>query len=109
MRAGAVRLRGLCLINGRRGAVVDYRIGDAIVSYAVTPECHHRGEASESYRFERTSPAGFHVVSWPEPGIAQSMIGSVPPAQLEQVARACVEQMEGSVTWLGRQLRTQEG
>ena len=99
----------LGLIDGRRGAVVDYRIGDAIGSYAVTPESHRRAEASESVRFERTSWAGFHVGSWREPGIVQAMIGSAPEAQLEQFARACVEKMKGSVAWLGRQLRAQEG
>ncbi|MGH7718662.1 MAG: anti-sigma factor family protein [Gemmatimonadaceae bacterium] len=106
------QLRGarICMMDGRRGAVVEYEVDGVAVSYFVIP--NGAADGGEPARFDHARRAGYDVVSWREPGLLHAMVGSVPRSRLVALARACVEQAGRAVAWLsGRALRvhTQEG
>jgi anti-sigma factor RsiW len=99
--AGA-ELRGarLCVLDGRRGAVVEYDVDGVAVSYFVVP---HRAEPADDAspgRFDRTRRAGYQVVSWREPGLLHAMVGNLPESRLTGFAKACVEQARRAVASL---------
>jgi anti-sigma factor RsiW len=103
----------LCVMDGRRGAVVEYGVNGVAVSYFVVPfavpeEGAPPADAGPA-RFDRATRAGYAVVSWREPGLLHAMVGNLPESQLTTLARACVEQARRAMAWLGLRLRTQEG
>lgn len=107
------RLRGarLCEMDGRRGAVVEYEVSGVAVSYFVVPD-GDRSANSGATRFDGDTRAGYHVVSWREPGLLHAMVGDLPESRLATLAKACVEQAHRAVAWLsrrGRTVHTQEG
>ncbi|MFN2566949.1 MAG: hypothetical protein ABR499_18280 [Gemmatimonadaceae bacterium] len=105
-------LRGarVCVLDGRRGAVVEYEVDDAAVSYFVVPDRAELADAGGPPRFDRTKRAGYHIVSWREPGLLHAMVGNLPESRLVTLAKTCVEQARRAVAWLrGRAHPQKEG
>jgi anti-sigma factor RsiW len=96
------KLRGarLCVLDGRRGAVVEYDVDGVRVSYFVVPYGMERAGDGTRERFDGTKRAGYHVVAWREPGLLHAMVGNLPESRLATFARACVDQARRAVTWL---------
>ena len=86
------QLRGarLCLMDGRTGAAVEYRVDGQAVSYYVMPEPTAEG-AERAQTFRYASHAGYRVVVWHEPGLMHALVASLPRARLAALARYCVE------------------
>jgi anti-sigma factor RsiW len=102
------RLRGarICIMDGRRGAVVEYEVDQMPVSYFVVPnELTHANDADVS-GFDRAVRAGYRIVSWQEPGLLHAMVGDLPESRLASLAEACVEQAQRAMAWLRGQLHS---
>jgi anti-sigma factor RsiW len=87
-----LQIRGarLCLMNGRRGGVVEYSSEGRPVSYFVVPdedpvERPSTGDLLSAVR------AGYHVVTWREPGLVHALVGDLPEATLVGLARLCIQ------------------
>jgi anti-sigma factor RsiW len=96
------KLRGarLCVLDGRRGAAVEYDADGVAVSYFVVPYgAEPAGDATPG-RFDRTRRAGYQVVSWREPGLLHAMVGNLPESRLAAFAKACVDQARRTVATL---------
>jgi hypothetical protein len=104
------RLRGarLCVMDGRRGAVVEYELDGVAVSYFVVPDATAPAGGGTPVRFERTKRAGYHVVAWREPGLLHAMVGDLPESRLTPLAKACIDQARRAVAWLRRQVDPQK-
>jgi anti-sigma factor RsiW len=87
-------LRGarIGVFDGRRGAVMEYDVDGTAVSYFVVPNELGSPDARSPMRFDHTTRAGYHVVSWREPGLLHAMVGNLSASQLVTLAEACVEQ-----------------
>jgi anti-sigma factor RsiW len=88
------RLRGarLTVIDGRRGAVVEYETGGIPVSYYLVPVEERRGPYAAFAALRRGVAAGYPVVFWRSPAAVHAFVGNVPVAVLERFARECMEQ-----------------
>jgi anti-sigma factor RsiW len=104
------KLRGarLCVLDGRRGAVVEYDVDGVAVSYFVVPDEAEQADRGATVRFDGTKRAGYHVVSWREPGLLHAMVGNLPESRLAILAKACVEQARRAVAWLRGPVHSQE-
>lgn len=104
-------LRGarLCVMDGRRGAVVEYEVNGVAVSYFVMPTRSGQAQAAGPARFAGTTRAGYGVVSWSEPGLLHAMVGNLPEGQLATLAKSCVDQARRMVAWLIVRTDTLEG
>ncbi|MFL5495322.1 MAG: hypothetical protein ACJ8DC_13135 [Gemmatimonadales bacterium] len=88
-----LQLRGarLCLMDGRRGAVVEYRTAAGEpVSYYVVPAPEERA-ATVGFDVQRASRAGYHVVGWTEPGLLHALVANLPESRLVELARLCMK------------------
>jgi hypothetical protein len=88
-----LQLRGarLCLMDGRRGAVVEYRtLTGEPVSYYVVPAPEGRA-ATVGPDVQRASRAGYHVVGWTEPGLLHALVANLPESRLVELARLCMK------------------
>lgn len=91
-----LELRGgrLCLMDGRRGAVVEYRTATGEpVSYYIVPAPEGRAAAGEP-DVRRASRAGYHVVGWTEPGLLHALVANLPESRLIELVRFCLKEME---------------
>lgn len=93
------RLAGARLsdIDGRRGAVLVYRVDGREVSYYMLP----RGAVAEpppaaSPVVHTATWAGFGVASWREPGLVHVLVADLPTARLQGLAHECIRQMARS-------------
>jgi anti-sigma factor RsiW len=104
------RLRGarLCVMDGRRGAVVEYEVEGVAVSYFVVPDEAEPTRDTAAARFDRATRAGYRIVSWREPGLLHAMVGNLPESRLATLAKACVEQARRAVAWLGGRARSSD-
>jgi anti-sigma factor RsiW len=106
------KLRGarLCVVDGRRGAAVEYDVDGVAVSYFVVPHGTERAREGMAARFDGTKRAGYHVVAWREPGLLHAMVGNLPESRLATFAKACVDQARRTVAWMrGRVDSEKEG
>ncbi len=99
----------LCVIDGRRGAVIDYDVNGVPVSYFVVPEGTGSADASRPARFDSAVRAGYRVVSWRAPGLLHAMVGNLPEGRLAALAKVCVQQARGMLAALGGRVHSQEG
>jgi anti-sigma factor RsiW len=105
-------LRGarLCVLDGQRGAVVEYEADGVTLSYFVVPYGVEPAAGATPGRFDRSRRAGYQVVSWRERGFLHAMVGNLPESRLTAFAKACVEQARRVVVWLrGRADPQKEG
>jgi anti-sigma factor RsiW len=94
-----LRIRGarLCLMDGRRGGVVEYSSEGRPVSYFVVPD----GEPAERPpigELRSAVRAGYHVVTWREPGLVHALVGDLPEATLLGLARLCIQKAMALLT-----------
>jgi anti-sigma factor RsiW len=96
------QLRGarLCIMDGRRGAVVEYEVDSVAVSYFVVPNGRTGITDREVAGFDLAARAGYRIVSWREPGLLHAMVGALPESRLAMLAKACVEQAQRAVAWV---------
>ena len=102
-----LQLRGarLCLMDERRGGVVEYRTpAGEPVSYYVVPVPDGRPAATPG-DLQRASLAGYHMVGWSEPGLLHALVGSLPESRLVELARLCMKQIRAAAFewWPGRE------
>ncbi len=93
----------LRVIDGRRGAALQYELKGVAVTYFVVPRTNvgYQPPSGAGQRFNRLTRTGYHVVAWREPGLLHAMVGSIPESQLLTLAEACIKQARGTVASLG--------
>jgi hypothetical protein len=94
-----LRIRGarLCLMDGRRGGVVEYSSEGRPVSYFVVPD-GERAERPPFGELRSAVRAGYHVVTWREPGLVHALVGDLPEATLLGLARLCIQKAMALLT-----------
>ncbi|MFN2397340.1 MAG: hypothetical protein ABR543_01655 [Gemmatimonadaceae bacterium] len=81
------------LIHGRRGAVVEYELGEKTVSYFVVPAGNASTRTDGPPVLRHAAGDGYGIVFWREAGLIHALVGSVPDSSLERLAKECIEQM----------------
>jgi len=82
-------------MEGRRSAVLAYRIDGQDVSYYILP-AGRNGIASVvpgAPAVRVSAWSGFRIASWREPGLTHALVGNLPAARLAGLARECIRQM----------------
>jgi anti-sigma factor RsiW len=79
----------LCLLNGKRGAVLRYRVDDRLVSYFIMPAERTDGALPDAAAFRHEAEAGYRVVAWREAGLIHALVGDLPRERLDTLARFC--------------------
>lgn len=89
------RLEGarLCFLDGRRRAVVRYRVSGRPVSYYVMADDRTRGGPPDATRFLEEAEAGYNVVAWRNRGLVHALVGDLPRERLGELARVCAEKL----------------
>ena len=78
----------ICLIEGRRGAMIQYvQDGREISHYLIPQEGTPRRDPELSSSFSRRGNGGPALVTWATPEIEQALVGEVPAARLMELAR----------------------
>jgi hypothetical protein len=108
-----LRIRGarLCLMDGRRGGVVEYWSEGRPVSYFVVPD-EGPAEPYPSGDLRSAIRAGYHVVTWREPGLVHALVGDLPEATLVGLARLCMQKamaLLSSHWWLAKTTLPSDG
>ena len=83
----------ICLLEGRRGAMIVYRVNGRVVNHYVLPR--PEGEASSPARSSReavgaTGPGGPMVVTWASATLEQALVGELSESELIRLATASV-------------------
>ncbi len=82
----------LCLLDGRRGAVLEYRVGGRPVSYYVMPGDLDARASGVLPEFVRHAESGYAIVAWEDGELVHALIGDLPESRLEDLARVCSRQ-----------------
>jgi hypothetical protein len=99
-----LRIRGarLCIMDGRRGGVVEYSDQGRSISYFVLPDLEPvERPPAPSGDLQSAVRAGYRVVTWREPGLVHALVGDLPEATLVSLARLCIAK---AMTFLDRVL-----
>lgn len=83
----------LCLLGGRRGAVVHFRLEGEPVSFYVMAEGTGGADQSDAAAFREETDAGYSVVAWRRDGLIYALVGALPRERLASLARICTEQV----------------
>jgi hypothetical protein len=83
----------LCLLGGRRGAVVRFRLEGEPLSYYVMAEGTGGADQSDAAAFREETDAGYNVVAWRRDGLIHALVGALPRERLAGLARICTEQL----------------
>lgn len=79
----------LCFLRGRLGAVVRYRVDDAMVSYYVMPADTRIAETErDNVAIRAENEQGYNLVVWREHGLVHALVGGLPRARLQMLATA---------------------
>jgi anti-sigma factor RsiW len=81
----------LCYLDGRRGAVLRYRVDGREMSYYLMPVGPSTLPPATPERFLRGAESGYQVVAWHDAGLVHALVGNLPEARLLELARFCVE------------------
>lgn len=84
--------------ESRRGAVIEYEVGDKMLSYFVLS--NRTDVEATPDRPLHAHESGYRAVIWTDAGLMHAIVGAVPPATLEAFAHECVKQMRAG----GRQV-----
>jgi hypothetical protein len=84
----------LCLLNGRRGAVLRYRVDGQPVSYYIMPSGSDGRAAPDPAAFRHDAEAGYRVVTWRDQGLVHALVGDLPQERLSTMARVCAHRTE---------------
>ncbi len=78
----------ICLIEGRRGAMIQYvEDGHEISHYLIPQEGTPRREPELSSTFSPGTVGGPVLITWATPEIEQALVGEIPEARLMELAR----------------------
>ncbi len=78
----------ICLIEGRRGAMIKYiQNGREISHYLIPQEGTPERDPKPSSTFRRRGDGGPSLITWATPEIEQALVGEVPQARLMELAR----------------------
>jgi anti-sigma factor RsiW len=78
----------ICLIEGRRGAMIQYvEDGRKISHYLIPQEGTPRRDPDASTTFNADNIGGPALITWATPEIEQALVGEVPEARLMELAR----------------------
>lgn len=82
----------ICLLDGRRGAMIVYRKGERTVSHYVVPRkgTPPRAPALTSTESSRTGPSTPAVVTWSTANVEQALVGGTSPEELLALARSAM-------------------
>jgi hypothetical protein len=96
-----LRIRGarLCIMDGRRGGVVEYMSQGRSISYFVVPDLDIERRSAPTADVQSAVRAGYRVVTWREPGLVHALVGDLPEATLVGLARLCIAK---AMTFLDR-------
>ena len=78
-------------LEKRRGVLIEYALGDDLISYFVVAG-YPTVRTPSAPSLEETVWDGYHVVSWTEPGLLHAFVGNVSKSKLRVLARKCIEQ-----------------
>ncbi|MBI2187129.1 MAG: hypothetical protein HYU37_08375 [Acidobacteria bacterium] len=81
----------LCYLDGRRGAVLRYRVDGRELSYYLMPAGPSALPSATPERFLHGAESGYQVVAWHDAGLVHALVGNLPEARLVELARFCVE------------------
>lgn len=81
----------LCYLDGRRGAVLRYRIDSCEVSYYIMPIGPSKTSPPAPEQFLRGAESGYQVVAWRAQGLIHAFVGNLPESRLLELARFCVD------------------
>ncbi len=90
LQVAGLRLTGaeICLIEGRRGAMIKYiQDGREISHYLIPQEGTPGRDPKPSSTFSRRGNGGPSLITWATPEIEQALVGEVPAARLMALAR----------------------
>ncbi len=87
----------LCLLGGRRGAVVRFRLEGEPVSYYVMPAGTGGTDRLDAAAFREETDAGYAVVAWRRDGLIYALVGALPRERLAALARICTEQLAAAL------------
>ncbi len=91
MQVEGLRLAGaeICLLDGRRGAMISYVEDGREISHYVVPKSGTSPRAPAfSSQFAASGAPGPSVITWATPQIEQALVGEVAPDRLMELARA---------------------
>jgi anti-sigma factor RsiW len=78
-------------VEKRRGVLIEYALGNDLISYFVVAD--YLAVPTESVpSLKETVWDGYHVVSWIEPGLLHAFVGNVSDSKLRMLAQKCIEQ-----------------
>ena len=85
-------------LNGRRGAVIAYRVDGRDVSYYVMPATPIAGgtptpDAGSGPAVRVTTWEGFRVAYWDEPGLTHAIVADLPGSRVAALAHECIRKM----------------
>ncbi|MEN8374642.1 MAG: hypothetical protein ABFS34_04275 [Gemmatimonadota bacterium] len=75
----------ICLVEGRRGAMVLYRVQGREVSHYLIPRA---GTAARSASVQTGLEGAPSLVTWSEPSLEQALVGDVDPGRLVTLSKA---------------------
>ncbi len=99
---GALRGGRLCLLGGRRGTVVRFRVDGESVSYYVMAEGTGGAERLDAAAFREETDAGYNVVAWRRGGLIHALVGALPRERLTILARIYREQLAATLPGTAR-------
>jgi anti-sigma factor RsiW len=88
------QLRGarLCLMDGRRGAAIEYDVRGQALSYYVI--AYDSGKANDlPGRIRHAGRTGYRVVAWHASGLTHAIVGGLPESRLTALAHYCMKHM----------------
>lgn len=88
---GAFEGARLCYMDGRRGAVLRYRVDGREVSYYVMPGGSFDSSPPDPAPFLKSRESGYEVVAWREAGLIHALVGNLPEERLLSIARFCIQ------------------
>jgi hypothetical protein len=103
-----LRIRGArrCIIDGRRGGVVEYVDQGHSISYFVVPEWQSKEGLGPTGDLQSAVRAEYRVVAWREPGLVHALVGNLPEATLMALALLCIQKAMALLTSHGRWAKT---
>ena len=84
----------LCMSQCRQGVVMEYRVGDGMVSYYVMPADVAEDEITALDELNTAARSGYRIASWAEPGLLHVMVGNVPQSVITNLAVSCRRQFQ---------------
>ena len=90
MEVAGLRLAGaeICLLDGRRGAMISYIENGREISHYVVPKSGvARREPAFSSQMTASGTVGPSVITWATPQVEQALVGEVAPDRLMEIAR----------------------